>query len=175
MASSLYTASIPVFQQILTALSGILDKAGAYCETKKVKEDVLTGTRLAPDMFAFARQVQIACDHAKNGPSRVAGIEPPRFEDTEVTIAELKTRIARTLEFLKTIDAATIDANAEKRIEFGVGPTKKAEMGATAYLHHWVLPNFFFHVTSAYAILRTSGLDVGKSDFLGPVPDFKWL
>ena len=169
MPYSMSQTALPTFEIGLTALSGVLDKAAAFAAAKKVDAAVLLGYRLAPDMFALARQVQVACDQAKNGMARIAGIEPPKFEDTETTIAQLKERIAKTVAFLKTLDAKAIDAAADREIVFPLGPAK-AQMQGDDYLSHFVLPNFYFHATAAYAILRHSGVDVGKRDFLGAIP-----
>jgi hypothetical protein len=130
---------------------------------------VLVNSRLAPDMFALNRQVQVACDQAKNASARLAGIEAPKFEDTETTIAQLKERVAKTLAFLKTLDAKAIDASADREITFPLGP-KKGQMNGADYLLQFVLPNFFFHSTTAYAILRHCGLDLTKQDFIGAIP-----
>ena len=131
---------------------------------------MLAQYRLAPDMFTLARQVQIATDQAKNGTSRLAGVEPPRFEDTETTIDELKARIAKTVAYVKTLDAKKIDAAADREITFPLGPVKKGHMKGDDYLTHFLLPNFYFHLTAAYAILRHCGVEVGKQDFLGASP-----
>jgi hypothetical protein len=163
-------ASLPVFEIGLTALTGVLDKAAAFATAKKIDAAVLPQYRLAPDMFALARQVQVACDMAKNGGARLAGVEPPKFEDDEKTLDELKARIAKTLAFVKSLDAAKIDAAAEREITFPLGPTNKGHMSGTDYLNHFVLPNFYFHLTTAYTILRHCGVELGKRDFLGGIP-----
>ena len=170
MSLSISQASLPVFEVGLSALSGVLDKAASFAAAKKVDESVLVGWRLAPDMLALARQVQIASDMAKNGAARLAGIEPPRFEDTETTIQQLKERIEKTLAFVKTVDTTAIDASAEREITFPLGPTNKGQMRGVDYLNHFVLPNFYFHLTAAYAILRHCGVELGKRDFLGAIP-----
>jgi hypothetical protein len=121
-------------------------------------------------MFALARQIQIVTDQAKNGSARLAGIEPPRFEDTETTIEQLKTRLEKTVAFLKTLDRNQIDASADREITFPLGPHKKGRMKGHDYLNHFVLPNFYFHLTVAYAILRHCGVEIGKLDFLGAIP-----
>jgi hypothetical protein len=131
---------------------------------------VLLNLRLFPNMFTLTRQVQVAADHAKNGSSRLAGVEAPRYEDNETTIEQLKARIAKTLAYLKTIDRKQIDASADREIVFPIGPTAKGHMSGADYLSHYVLPNFYFHCTAAYAILRHIGLDVGKRDFMGAIP-----
>jgi hypothetical protein len=166
---SMYNASIPTFEISLNALSAILDKAEAYAEAKRTDPTVLLTARLFPDMFAFARQVQAACDQAKNGGARLAGMEPPKYEDNEKTIAELKARIAKTVAFVKTLDAKKIDASADREITFPLGPNKGHMKGAD-YLNHFVLPNFYFHLTTAYDILRHSGVEIGKRDFIGAIP-----
>jgi hypothetical protein len=163
-------ASLPVFEIGLTALSGVLDKAAAFAAAKKIDAAVLPQYRLAPDMFALARQVQVACDMAKNGGARLAGVEPPKFEDDEKTIDELKARIAKTLAFVKSLDAAKIDAAEEREITFPLGPTNKGHMKGSDYLNHFVLSNFYFHLTAAYTILRHCGVELGKRDFLGGIP-----
>jgi uncharacterized protein len=170
MSFSMSQASLPVFEIGLTALSTVLDKAEAHAAAKKIDPAVLLNWRLAPDMFAFTRQVQTATDQAKNGSSRLAGVEPPRYEDNETTIDQLKVRLAKTLAYLKTLDPKQIDAAAEREITFPLGPTNKGHMKGSDYLNHFVLPNFYFHVTAAYAILRQCGVDIGKRDFVGAIP-----
>lgn len=160
---------IPICVTGLNALSGVLEKAAAHAAAKKTDPAVLLGWRLAPDMFAFVRQVQVTCDQAKNGASRLAGIDPPKFEDNETSIEQLKDRIARTLAHIKSLDAAAIDAASGRDIVFPLGP-KKAKMKGADYLNHFVLPNFFFHLTAVYAIARNFGADLGKRDFLGSIP-----
>ena len=169
MPYSMSQTALPTFEIGLNALSGVLDKAVAFAAAKKVDAAVLLGYRLAPDMFALARQVQVACDQAKNGAARLAGTEAPKFEDTETTLEQLKERIAKTVAYLKTLDAKTIDASADREITFPLGPAKGQMMGGD-YLNHFVLPNFYFHLTAAYAIVRHCGVEVGKRDFLGAIP-----
>jgi hypothetical protein len=170
MSLSMSQASLPVFETGLNALSGVLDKAEAFATAKKIDPAVLLGSRLSPDMFALARQVQATCDQAKNGASRLAGVEPPAYEDKESTIAQLKERIARTLAYVKTLDGKKIDASGDREITFPLGPTNKGHMKGADFLNHFVLPNFYFHLTAAYAILRHSGVEIGKRDFLGAIP-----
>ena len=165
MSSSLSKASLPVFEIGLGALSAVLDKAEAYAAAKKFDSAVLVNSRLAPDMFPLSRQVQAVTDQAKNGASRLADVEPPRYEDTETTIAELKERLAKTIAYLKTLDTKRIDAAADREITFPLGPTNKGHMKGGDYLNHFVLPNFYFHLTTAYDILRHCGVDIGKRDF----------
>ncbi len=169
MPYSMSQTALPTFEIGLNALSGVLDKAAAFAAAKKVDAAVLLGYRLAPDMFALARQVQVACDQAKNGAARLAGTEPPKFEDTETSLDQLKERIAKTVAYLKTLDAKAIDASADREITFPLGPNK-GQMQGGDYLNHFVLPNFYFHLTSAYAIVRHCGVEVGKRDFLGAIP-----
>ena len=167
---SISTASIPVFEIGLNALSVILDKAEAHAEAKKIDPTVLLNARLFPDMFPLTRQVQIACDQAKNGAARLAGLEPPKHEDNEKTFAELKARIAKALAYVKTLDAKAIDAGADRQVTFPLGPNNNGHMKGVDFLNHFVLPNFYFHLTTAYDILRHCGLEVGKRDFLGAIP-----
>jgi hypothetical protein len=170
MSFSMSKASIPALETGLNALSGVLDKAQAFATAKKVDPSVLLGSRLAPDMFALTRQVQVASDLAKNGMSRLAGVEPPRYEDTETTIDQLKARVAKTVAYLKTLDTGKIDAAGDREITFPLGPDHKGHMKGDDYLNHFVLPNVYFHLTAAYAILRHCGVEVGKQDFLGAIP-----
>jgi uncharacterized protein len=162
--------SISAFEIRLNALSVILGKAEAYAEAKKIDPTVLLNTRLFPDMFPLTRQVQVACDQAKNGGARLAGVEPPKFEDDEKTFAELKERIAKTVAYVKTLDGGRIDASAGHEIIFPLGPNNKGHMKGADYLNHFVLPNFYFHVTAAYVILRQCGVEIGKRDFIGAIP-----
>jgi uncharacterized protein len=166
---SLSTASIPVFEIGLTTLSALLDKAETYAEAKSIDPAVLLSTRLFPDMFALGMQVQSACDQAKNGCARLVGIDPPSFEDNEKTIAEFKARIAKTVAFVKSLDAQKIDEAADREIVFPLGPNKGHMKGAD-YLHHFAVPNFYFHITTAYDILRHCGVGIGKRDFIGVIP-----
>ena len=170
MSYSMSQASLPVFEIGLNALSAILDKAIVYAAAKKIDASLLLQSRLSPDMFALSRQVQIATDQAKNGSARLAGVEAPRHEDNETTIDQLKARIAKTVAYLKTLDPKQIDASADREITFPLGPTNKGHMKGDNYLNHFVLPNFYFHTTAAYAILRHCGVEIGKRDFLGAIP-----
>jgi hypothetical protein len=170
MSLSMSQTSLPAFIIGLNAMSAILDKAEAFAKAKKIDAAVLTAWRLAPDMFALARQVQVATDQAKNSSARLAGITPPRFEDDETTIEQLKTRLAKTVAFLNTLDPSLIDASADREITFPLGPDNQGRMKGDDYLHHFALPNFYFHLTAAYAILRQSGVEIGKRDFLGVIP-----
>lgn len=170
MPFSMSRASLPVFAIVLDAAAALLDKADAFVAAKKIDPAVLLGWRLAPDMFPFARQFQILSDLAKNGGARLAGVTPPRFEDTERTIAELKERLDKTAAFLKGLDAAAIDAAMDTAITFPLGPHAQGHMNGADYLNHFVLPNVYFHLAAAYAILRSLGVDIGKADYLGKIP-----
>lgn len=169
MTLSMHQASTPLFRQGLTALSAILDKAVSQCDERKIDPAVLLADRLAPDMFPLTKQVQLACDFSKNTVCRLAGREPPRFEDTESTIDELKERIARTLALLETIPASEVDGSEERTVTLNIGGQPMSFAGQ-AYLLHFALPNYFFHLTTAYDILRHNGIQIGKRDFVGGVP-----
>lgn len=166
MAISMYSASVPLFQHMLKNLSHFLDKGAAHAEARKFDPSSLTTYRLAPDMLPFTKQVQIACDAAKLAVARIGGIDAPKFEDTEQTFAELKARIQKTLDFLATVQPAQLDGTDDKEITFPVGRDRTRTMKADDYLKTWALPNFFFHVTTAYAILRHNGVELGKQDYL---------
>ncbi len=168
MTLSMYQASVPVFLRTLAALSGILDKAAAHAAQRKIEPSVLLNARLFPDMFAFLRQVQLAADFAKGAGARLAGIDVPKFADTESTFDELKSRIARTVDFLKTLTPAQIDGSENRDITIPLGGQPQSFKGQP-YLLHFALPNFFFHATTAYDILRHCGVEVGKRDFIGPL------
>jgi hypothetical protein len=166
MTMSMSAASVPVFKQMLQNLSHILDKAAAHAEAKKFDPANLLAYRLAPDMLPFTKQVQIACDAAKMGAARIAGVEWPKFEDNETSFAQLKERIQKTLDFLATVPAEKLDGTEEKSLQIPIGRETKIDMTAKNYLRFHVLPNFFFHVTTAYAILRHNGVELGKADYL---------
>jgi uncharacterized protein len=166
MSMTLYSASVPVFTRMLGNLLTWLDKAEAHAAAKKFEPAVLLGTRLAPDMLPFTRQVQIACDSAKFGVARVAGVDAPKFDDNEASFADLRVRIHKTLDFVASVPAAQIDGQEERDVTL---PRRDGPivLKAEAYLKGHAMPNFFFHLTTAYALLRHNGVDVGKSDFLG--------
>jgi hypothetical protein len=166
MSLSMYQAGIPVVIRYLNNLSTLIDKAAAHCEARKIEPSVLVNFRLTPDMFPFARQVQIATDGVKGMAARLAGVEVPSYADTETTFPELKARIAKTVDFLKTFTPAQIDGTEGKEITMKAGATEFKFKGDD-YLVGFVLPNFYFHVTTAYAILRHCGVEVGKRDYLG--------
>jgi uncharacterized protein len=165
MAISLYDFSVPVLTHGLTNLSAILDKAAAHSVEKKYDSAVLANARLFPDMLPLTRQVQIACDTAKGAAARLAGIEPPKHEDTEATFADLKARIAKTLDFLKTVTAAQLKDAESRPIELKF-PSATFNFTAVNYLTEFVLPNFYFHLSMVYALLRKNGVELGKRDFL---------
>ena len=166
MIISMYQASVPRFVNILTNLSAILDKAQAHVEARKIDPTALTAYRLFPDMLPMTRQVQIACDSAKGAVARLAGVDIPKHEDTEQTFAELKARIAKTIEFVQSIKPAQLDGTEDKDITLTVGGKDTAFKGMQFLLGR-ALPNFYFHVTTAYNILRHNGVDIGKRDYLG--------
>jgi hypothetical protein len=166
MTISMYQASAPVFDKMLANLSAILGKAASWAETRKIEPTVLLNARLAPDMFALTRQVQIACDFAKGTCARLAGVEPPKFEDNEASTEELQARIAKTRQFMATIKAAQIDGSEGRDVKFKAGP-RELEFKGLPYLTGFALPNFYFHYTMAYAILRHNGLDLTKPDYIG--------
>ncbi len=169
MPISLYQASLAPCLQMLDALSAVLSKAASYAAERGIEPSVLLQSRLYPDMLPLVRQVQIATDGAKAGGARLAGVDNPLFPDTEASFDELQVRIARCVSFLRSLDRSAIDAASERRIEFSVAQQAMVMM-APEYISGWMLPNFFFHVTTAFDILRHNGLAVGKRDFLGAVP-----
>lgn len=169
MAMSLYQASLAPCLQMLDALSAVLGKAASHAAERGIEPSVLLQSRLYPDMLPLVRQVQIATDGAKAGGARLAGVDNPSFPDTETSFDELQARLAKCIGFLRSLDRGAIDAAGERRIEFTVSKRDMAMM-APEYVSGWMLPNFFFHVTTAYDILRHNGLAVGKRDFLGAIP-----
>ena len=166
MTISMYQASVPRFVTILGNLAGILDKAQAHVDARKLDATVLTSYRLFPDMLPMAKQVQIACDTAKGVVARLAGMEIPAYEDNEVTLADLKARVARTIAFIQSVPADQIDGTEDKDIVTRRGDKETRYKGMQFLLSHAV-PNFYFHVTTAYNILRHNGVEIGKRDFLG--------
>jgi uncharacterized protein len=168
MSVSLYDVSIPVFTLSLTNLAAILDKAASHAESKKVDPKVLSATRLIIDMLPLSSQIQIACDTAKGAAGRLAGVEIPKHPDTETTLDELKARVAKTLDFIKTIKPEQMQGAETREIVLQF-PQSTLKFTGINYLTNFVLPNFFFHVTTAYALLRKNGVDLGKRDFLGEI------
>ena len=162
----MYQASVPRFANILKNLSAILDKAQAHAETRKIDPAALTNFRLYPDMLPMKRQVQIACDTAKGAVARLAGVEVPKHDDTEETFAELKARIAKTIDLIQTFKPAQVDGSDEKNIHLKLGQ-REVEFKGMQYLLGHALPNFYFHVTTAYDILRHNGVEIGKRDYIG--------
>lgn len=167
MTHSLYAASLPVFRQLLGSLATVLEKAEAHAQERRIEPDALLQARLFPDMFTLAKQVQIATDFAKGAGARLAGVESPRFEDGERTFAELQQRISKTLGFLDGLKEADVDAGATRPITHGSGERARHFDDGAHYLTHFALPQFYFHVTTAYAILRHNGVPIGKKDFIG--------
>jgi len=168
----MYQASIPVFISKLNNLSAILKKAEAHAQAKKIEPEVFINARLAPDMFPFSRQIQIATDGVKGGAARLAGVEVPSFPDTEKTFPELQARIAKTIEFLKSFKADQIDGSEERKVTLKLRGQEVSFLGQP-YLLNFVLPNFYFHISMAYAILRHNGVDIGKMDYLSDLMDYK--
>jgi uncharacterized protein len=166
MPITMHSASVPVFVRMLGNLVAWLDKAEAHAAAKKFDPQVYLSARLAPDMLPFTKQVQIACDAAKFGVARLAGVDAPKFEDTETSLAELRERIHKTLEFVRSVPASRIDGTETKDV---VVPRRDGSMTLKGefYIKHFVLPNLFFHVTTAYALLRHNGVELGKADYLG--------
>ncbi len=169
MTLSVHHSSVSVFEVSLTAFVAILDKAAAHAAARKFDPSIYLTLRLRPDMLSFGRQVQIFCDHAKNASARLAGVEAPRFEDNEATLDELKARIQKTLDYIRTLDRAAVDHGASREIVFPLGPNKMKMQGSN-YLLHFALPNYYFHLTTAYDLLRYSGVEIGKRDYLGAIP-----
>jgi hypothetical protein len=166
MSISMHSASVPVFVRMLGNLLAWLDKAEAQAAARKFEPNVLLAVRLAPDMLPFVRQIQIACDAAKFGVARLAGVEAPKFEDNEASFAELRERIRKTIDYVQSVPAAQVDGTEDKDVTV---PRRDGPMviKGEPYLRHFVLPNFFFHVTTAYALLRHNGVELGKADYLG--------
>jgi hypothetical protein len=165
MSISMYSAFIPVAIRQLNAMSAILGKAVAHCEARKIDPTAFLLSRLFPDMFPLTRQLQIAADMAKGGAARLAGIEPPKYEDNEATFAELQARLEKTVAFLKSIQPAQIDGKEDADITIKL-PSRELAFKGEAYLIGFVLPNMYFHLTTAYNLLRQGGVDIGKQDFL---------
>ena len=162
----MYQASIPQFTKMLTNLSNILKKGEAFADAKGLDGKVLAEGQLASDMFPLTKQVQIACDLVKNGMARIAGVEPPKFEDDEVSLADLQERIAKTITFANSLKPEQIDGTEQKEIKFSIKEWSFEFVGEQ-YLLTWIIPNFYFHVTTAYNILRHNGVEIGKADYLG--------
>ncbi|HUN76352.1 MAG TPA: DUF1993 domain-containing protein [Steroidobacteraceae bacterium] len=168
MPVSLYDVSIPIFTLGLTNLSAILDKAATHGDTKKIDPKVMPQARLIADMLPLSAQIQIACDTAKGAAARLAGVDVPKHEDTEATLADLKSRVLKTLDFIKTIKAGQLQGAETREIVLQF-PQTTMKFNGLNYLTNFALPNFFFHMTMAYALLRKNGVDLGKRDFLGAI------
>ncbi|HEX4649716.1 MAG TPA: DUF1993 domain-containing protein [Steroidobacteraceae bacterium] len=168
MKNSMHALSVDVFTNALGNLSLILEKGLAHATQRKFEPAVLLAARLAPDMLPLTRQVQIACDLAKNSVARLAAQEPPRFEDTETTFEQLRVRIARVIDYLKSVPASALEGAETRDVRVPSGQ-RAYEFKGLEFLQRWAIPNVFFHVTTAYAILRHNGVDLGKRDFLGPM------
>lgn len=167
MTISMYNASVPVFRQMLGSLADLLAKAAAHAAEHTLEADALLRARLFPDMFPFTRQVQIACDFAKSVPARLAGVAVPAYEDDEQGFEELAARVAKTLAFIDSLDPAAFAGSELREIVLRPGTPKERKLDGQAYLLHYGLPQFFFHVTTAYVLLRHNGLGIGKRDFMG--------
>lgn len=167
MTTTAYTASVPLFKQMLGGLRSVLQIAEAHAVAKKIDAHALLQARLFPDMFALARQVQVACDFAKSVSARLAGVEVPSFADTEQSFAELQARIDKTLAFIDGLSAQQFDAADVREVVTQAGTPKEKRFTGQSYLLNYGLPHFFFHVTTAYAILRHNGVEIGKKDYIG--------
>ncbi|MGI4848124.1 MAG: DUF1993 domain-containing protein [Janthinobacterium lividum] len=168
MTLTVYAASVPVFKQMLAALSANLEKAQTYATVRKIEADALLTARLYPDMLPLTRQIMVACDFAKGASARLAGVEVPKFEDTEKTFEELQARISKTVAFIDSLPASSFEGAETRSITTSAGPNGKTFVGQT-YLLHYAIPQFLFHITTAYAILRHNGVEIGKRDFMGKV------
>jgi hypothetical protein len=166
MSITMHSASVPIFAGMLKNLSAWLDKAESHAAAKKFEPAVYLATRLAPDMLPFTAQVQIACDTAKFLVARLSGVEAPKFDDAEASLADLRARVRATLEFIQSVPADQVDGTEAKEVSL---PRRSGPIVMTgeAYLKHFALPNFFFHVTMVYALLRHNGVEIGKMDYLG--------
>jgi len=167
MTLSMYQASVPVFKQMLGGLSGVLAKAEAHATARNITPAALLQARLYPDMFPLLRQVQVACDFAKSVSARIAGVDVPGFEDKEESFADLQARIVKTLAFVDSLGAAQIDGSEARQIVTQAGTPKEKIFSGQSYLLNYGLPHFFFHTTTAYAILRHNGVEIGKKDYIG--------
>jgi hypothetical protein len=170
MCLSLYETSVPVYERSLNAFLGLLDKAEEHAQARRFDPNSYLAMRLSPDMWPLVRQVQGFCDHAKNSSFRLAAKEPPVKEDKEATLAELRARIQATLDMLKSIDSKAMEGAETREIVIPAGGNK-LKLPAADYLLHFAMPNFYFHLTTAYDILRASGVEIGKRNFMGAVPN----
>jgi len=166
MKISMHAMSYDVFKRALLQLQHVMEKAVANATERKFESSVLVGARLAPDMLPFARQVQLTSDFAKNSMARLAGIDPPKFDDTETTMDELFLRVKKTIEFIDSVPASSLEGSETREIKIPLRD-RTVEFKGLAFLQHWAIPNFFFHHVTAYNLLRHNGVDIGKRDFLG--------
>jgi hypothetical protein len=166
MSTSIYTASASVFERVLGGLVACMDKAAGYAEERKFGVDVLLTSRLSPDMLSFDKQVQIACDTAKFAVGRLTGSEAPKFDDSEKTMAELRDRVMRTVAYVKSVPASKFEGAAMRDVELPRRGAEPRRFKGEDYLNSFALPNFYFHVTTAYALMRHNGVPLGKLDFL---------
>ena len=164
---SFYDATVPAFLQILGSLSGILTKAEAHCTAKKIAPEVLLGARLYPDMLPFSKQIQLACDFAAKGCARLTHSEVPSTPDTEKTFDELRQRLAKTIDYVKSFKPAQFDGADSKDVTFPAGPSNSMTLKGQQFASGFAFPNFYFHAATAYDILRTNGVPLGKRDFMG--------
>jgi hypothetical protein len=167
MAISMHSASVPVFVRMLNNMLAWLDKAEAHAQAKKFDPNNFLGLRLSPDMLPFARQIQIASDSVKNCVARLAGLEPPKWEDNEASLKELRARLTKTIEYAQSVPAAKIDGSESRQIMLPMGPGRTVPFTGETFFKHFSLPNFFFHCTMSYALLRQGGVELGKMDYLG--------
>jgi len=166
MSITMHSASVPVFVRILNAMLGWLDKAQAHAEARKFSPDNYLTLRLAPDMLPLVKQIQIAADAAKGCAARLAGVEIPKFDDNESTLDELRARIRKTIDFLQSVPAAQIDGSEAREISIPMRSGDPLRFTGEAFLKHYATPNFYFHATTTYALLRSAGVELGKKDFL---------
>jgi uncharacterized protein len=164
---SFYDASVPAFLQILGSLSGLLNKAEAHCGAKKIQPEVMLGARLYPDMLPLSKQIQLACDFAGKGCARLAHVDVPSTPDTEKTFEDLKQRLAKTIDYLKTLTPAQFEGGDGREVTFPVGPDRSLTLKGQEFLNRFAFPNFYFHAATAHGILRHNGVEIGKRDFLG--------
>lgn len=167
MTDAMYASSIPVFRQMLGSLADILGKAEAHATEKKIEPTAFTQARLFPDMFPLSKQVQVACDFARGVSARLAGVEVPKYDDNEQTFDELRALIARSISFVEDFTPAQMEGSAQREIVVRPGTPKERRFNGQAYLLSYGLPQFFFHVTTAYALLRHNGIEIGKRDYMG--------
>ena len=168
MKISMYAASHDVFKKALAQLLHVMEKGAASAKARNFDTSVLVGARLAPDMLPFVKQIQLTSDFAKNSMARLAGVDPPKFEDNETTIAELIARVDKTIDYLQSFKPEQLDGSDERTITIPT-PRQTFTFPGLIFLRHWALPNFFFHVTTAYNLLRHNGVEIGKADYLGKV------